>query len=377
MNTDAKRKIEIDFDRTLLTSEFPPAKPVAFGVFPKLCVAEIFLLSLVLVLTKKTVFSDYEEEIMNTKPTSKILIQKFMRAIFLAGALIVAAGCASYDIAKPVKSFSDATVATAGTTRQAFETTDETFIRRTVEETIAAYPANHSVLTNLTFKNLNPYLPPEHLQARLDVLAALQTYAEKLAALAGNEQTDQFDKQAQALGEKLKGINKDVVKTKLLSTSANENEINILTTAIREMGMWLINRERRKAIKNSVTEMQPHVEAIASYLHDDFQDLARQADNDYHQIVNSLVQPIKDGTISDPAARDQRLRQIATTILEGKKAIAAANSLSSAAIHLAQAHKLLADAVTKPNTKFGDLVNEVSEEAKSAKNFYDSLNKKN
>src|ERR1035438_6067955 len=115
----------------------------------------------------------------------------FLSAALLAAALVALNGCASYDIAKPVKSFNDATAAAMTTTRQAFDATSQIYIRRTVEETIALYPADHSVLENLGFTNLNPFLSPEHLQARLDVLDGLQKYSERLAALAGNEQLDQ------------------------------------------------------------------------------------------------------------------------------------------------------------------------------------------
>ena len=304
------------------------------------------------------------------------------RALFEVSCLVVVlmltGGCATYDIAKPVKSFSDATSMATETTRKAFETTDQTFIRRTVEETIASYPSNHSVLTNLTFKNLKPYLPPEDLQARLDVLAGLQTYSEKLAALAGNEQLDEFDRQAKQLGEKLQTFDNDLVKTRLLAKSpATDAEIALLGTAIREIGSWVIKAQRQKTIKSAVTNMNPHVIKIAAFLKADLTDLARQAENDYHQISDSLSLPIRENIMTDPAARDSRFRQIATAILEGKKAIATANSLTRAADQLAKAHGLLAEAVTKPNTKFIDLVISIYGECKNAKDFYDSLAKKN
>jgi hypothetical protein len=307
----------------------------------------------------------------------KSVIKTLMRDCLLGSCfatLFLITGCASYDIAKPVKSFSDATSAATETTRQAFQSTDQTFLRRRVEEVIAAYPSNHAILSELSFKNLNPYLPPDQLQARLDVLAGLQTYAEKLAALAGNEQLDAFDQQAAALGENLSKFNDDLVKTKLLPKGASETEIKILSTSIREMGDWLIKSERRQAVKKAVTDMDPNVQKIAGFLKSDLNDLARQADNDYHQIVASLMLPIKEGITSD-SAREQRLRQVANTILDGKKAIATANDLGKVADKLGQAHSLLADAVTKPNSKFNDLVQDIYDECKSAKQFYDSLGK--
>ncbi len=299
----------------------------------------------------------------------------FFPAALLAAALVVLNGCTSWDIAKPVKAFNDATTAAMTTTRQAFDATSQIYIRRTVEETIAGYPADHSVLANLSFTNLNPFLSPEHLQARLDVLEGLQKYSERLSALAGNEQLDAFDQQAAALAAKLSAFNGDIGKMTAGKSQATPEEIAAFTAGVREIGRWLIIREQRKAVRAAITHMQTNVDAIATFLAADLQDLAQENETDYHQIVASLKLPIKDGSLTDPAAREERMRLIADTVLEGKKSIAVAKSLAGVATGLAEAHQLLTDAVTQPNTKFTDLVNQISGECQNAKSFYDSLNK--
>ena len=303
-------------------------------------------------------------------------IRKFSFTLLFAVGSLGLTGCASYDISKPVMSFNDATAEAVTTTRQAFDSTDEIYIRRQIAETIAQYPSDHTVLANLTFTNLSPFLSPEHLQARLDILDGLQKYSESLSALAGSGQLDEFDNQTKMLANKLETFNGDI-GTIAGGTNVTGAQIDALTTGVRELGRWLIIREQREAVQQTVTQMQTNVANIAAFLEADLHDLAQQNQNDYHQIVNALKLPVKEGVFTDQIALENRLQLIAETILEGKKAIAAANSLSEVEAKLAKAHKLLVDAVVQPNANFADLVKQISAECQNAKTFYDSLNKAN
>ena len=296
--------------------------------------------------------------------------------IALITPIVFVIGCV--DASGPVKSFADATVLTANTSKQSFEIVDQLHSRRIVEQTIAEYPDNHLSLSNVGIKATMYFLPPEHVKARTEVLEGLNAYVNALTQLAGNDAITAMDADMLKLGNNLLKTDHDIVKHNLYSPASKvtDADVEILTTAIREVGTLLVEWERQKAIKQAVEKMNPNIKVIAGYFKDDFIDLSRQTEDDYHQIIVSLELPLKSGEIKDPMARAKQIRLIASTSAEAKKAIETAKSLSKIADQLADAHQSLLDAINNKKTTFQSLIQSITTECNSATAFYNSFNSK-
>jgi hypothetical protein len=142
------------------------------------------------------------------------------------------------------------------TSRNPIESFD-TVNRRHADLTIARAAASTG-WQNLSASSIEPFFTPQEIAVGRIALDGLPTYASSLSAMMGNQQLDALDAATSGLGEALKGVNEQTVKQNLVKTgTVNDTEIRAAATALNAFGHWLVEKRRRKAIRETATEMHP------------------------------------------------------------------------------------------------------------------------
>jgi hypothetical protein len=103
--------------------------------------------------------------------------------------------CASQNPAEQINKFSQAATAITSQTQNSYQAVQDEYLKAQTYRVIANYDTqgfNPALLT--------PFLPPEALQVRIDVLQGLSAYAQGLASLASDDQITQFDNETKKLG---------------------------------------------------------------------------------------------------------------------------------------------------------------------------------
>ena len=283
---------------------------------------------------------------------------------------IFTTGCGSMNksAAKRIRAFSTATELTAKNTVDAFDTVE----KRHFDLTVARLAVGDE-WKSFDPQALAPFLPPEQLQVRKEVLAGLQGYAETLSALMGNQQLDALDEATADLAESLKSANGEFVKANF--TAASDKEIEIGVTALNALGRWLIDWKRHKAVASAAVEMHPHVTNIVRLLQSDFKVLRRNIGKEYDEEIQAKRRFIDANEARlDPIAKRVEIRAIVETVLEMKQADTALAAMQKSLTKLQEAHAELPNAFkSKGGIRLDELIADSIEEGKRIKKFYDSL----
>ena len=299
---------------------------------------------------------------------------KLVLALFFCIALLVA-GCSTTNknAAKNIDAFSKAAQLTSKNTSDAFDTVG----RRHFDLVVARVVANGG-WEQLSTDSIQPFLPPDQIQARKTVLNGLEKYAETLSAIMGNEQLDSFDNATKELADSLKSMDAQFVKANLVKDSAvSETEIQLGATALNAIGRWLIDLKRQKAVKSSIQEMHPNVTNIVMLLQSDMKVLRRNLGKEYDELVQAQKLFIKNNQGNmDATTKRTEIKAIASLLIEQQNADSTFKSMEKALGELEQTHEKLPSAFDRDSISLDKQLSDFIEEGKRIKKFYDSLEKK-
>ncbi len=127
-------------------------------------------------------------------------------------------GCASQHATERITAFSEANRVTMQNIAAAFDTVERKHYEMQVSR-IVNDP--ESFQCDPSKRTIGHFLSPDELQARMQVLEGIQKYTEKLAAIMGNEQLDEFDERTRDFGKNLTKVNEDLVKKNILDVLRN------------------------------------------------------------------------------------------------------------------------------------------------------------
>lgn len=297
-------------------------------------------------------------------------------------AIILFIGCATQDAGKRIAAFSEATNLTTQNIANAFDMVERSYYEVQVLRSVVNYDVR-----GFQPNSIQPFLEPEELEARLRVLKGLQQYSEKLALIMGNSQLSAFDKQTKNFGESLATINRDLVKKLLSKTSADDNQIQIFTTAINALGRWFIEYKRQKGVKEVIQSMHGTICEICDLLIKDIgvspaekdvpaTGLRAQLWNQYDLSAELQDKFIQQNICSlDPISKRNEIKQLATLVSEQMKADATLKSMRDAISKLKETHGKLNEAFSKETIEIDNLITQLISEGERIKNFYESLAK--
>lgn len=186
------------------------------------------------------------------------------RLLKLLAVALCVASCTTAQGAKRIQAFAQATAVTAESVRDAFDTVERNYFEHEVGEVALTGDLNR--LNPSSLKDIR-FLPEEDLEARLLVLAGIESYAKKLALVMGSQPLQSFDTKTKELGEQLAALNKSFVEKEFSSkTPLKPEEIRIFTTALNALGRWLIEAKRRPAVRQEIAGMKGTFATICDLL---------------------------------------------------------------------------------------------------------------
>jgi hypothetical protein len=287
------------------------------------------------------------------------------------------AGCISPAVHKQVPAFANAVTLATENTKSAFDVVEQEFETAQTARIVVDYDQK-----GFKADMVRPFLRPDDLQVRLDLLNALQEYASKLSDVSSDKQLDQFDEKTRAFGSSLQ----DLSKTDAFSRFA-KNDPNIAASAVNALGHWFIEDKRQKQLPKIIGEMQEPVKKTAELLQ---ADIGKAPDQEGHggsglrdelwdAYSNAILQQDtfikKYGQQLGPLDKAEAVRTLPRLVRQRELADKTLQQTQSTLAKLVDAHTALLKAVQSK----GDIQAELSvliSEGQRIKAFYDSLQKK-
>lgn len=291
----------------------------------------------------------------------------------IIGALLLF-GCVSPNPAPEVQKFADAVAVTATNAAGAFDAVQAGYF----EEQISAI----ALQTNITTFNpddIQPFLPPDAIKARLDVLDVLKLYAAKLALLCGNPSETNLDQATDKFASAMQKLNTNLVASSLLtSEKVTPQEIDIFTTALNAVADWIIERKEAEEAKKTIEEMKKPIDDICALLSSDLERIHGQLRAEYKQTrQNDDDALIHSWPRLSPPERREELRNLEDLTVSVDKADSTILTLRSAVSNLAVAHASLDQVFTKDKVKATELIDDFRTQAERISKYYSSLGTNN
>lgn len=116
---------------------------------------------------------------------------------------------------------------------------------------------------------LGSIFSPESIQARMDAIALLGTYAERLATLAGSEEPGKLPEGAKALGDKLGSLGQQMQTLAGKGDSSASRYVEPVTTLVGVVTSLYLEGKQSAALQKGIEQGAPQVNAIIDLLEKD------------------------------------------------------------------------------------------------------------
>lgn len=232
------------------------------------------------------------------------------------------------------------------------------------------------------YTDIKPLLTPAQLDARIEVLDGLRTYADSLVQLTGKPsktETDALNSAASGVGASLKALSQTVstdLGTAVPGVSAlTPAEANVISTAVRALGEYLQGQKIRGALPKVTQEMNQNVQTLCDLLRADVTALRRQADVDYTNLVETQNQFIqKEGAGLNPVQKRDEIERLISIAGQQKANDDLLQKLQDAIGKLALTHQALVSAAHGDNPEaLSQRIAEAVAAGQELGNFYESL----
>ena len=258
----------------------------------------------------------------------------------------------------------------------------------TVERTTYSASVSSLVLdfdqTGFDRTKIKPFLPIHDLQVRRDVLRGLQTYADNLADVAGEQAFNPLDQQTSALSASLVNLSSNGELQKL-APGASPAEAEGLTTAVDTLAKVLIERKRRKELPTMIRKMQPVLEQLCGLLEQDLGDkstggsgghgLRNQLWNEYDNLIGNQTDYISTNKARfSPSERVAEIGRLPQLVAQQQDADAALASTQAGLRDLVATHKALL--LPQQSSTFRNRLSELVQDGQQIGQFYNTLNTK-
>ena len=306
---------------------------------------------------------------------------RYLLTVILA--IVFFTGCATQHATERIAAFSEANKLTMQNIAAAFDTVERKHYEMQVSR-IVNDP--ESFQCDPSKRTIGHFLSPDELQARMQVLEGIQKYAEKLAIIMGNEQLDEFDERTRDFGKNLTKVNEDLVKKNILNKATfKEGDIKVFTTAVNAIGRWFIEYKRQKGVRESVKDMQPHIEKICVLFAEDIGNspagsgvrsggLRDQLWRDYDGIIDRQCNFIEHGKGKlDPIQMRSEIKVMIALEVEQRQADATLKAIQQSLDTLRKTHNKIEECFDKNTVEIDSLISDLITEGKRIKEFYNTL----
>ncbi|HEX8434716.1 hypothetical protein, partial [Archangium sp.] len=116
---------------------------------------------------------------------------------------------------------------------------------------------------------LGKVFTPESIQARMDAIALLGVYAERLVTLAGSEDAGKLTEGAQPLGQQLGGLGQQLQTLAGKGDSSASKYVEPVTTLVGVVGSLYLENKQAQALQKGIEQGEPQVKAIIDLLEAD------------------------------------------------------------------------------------------------------------
>ena len=233
---------------------------------------------------------------------------------------ILATGCSLTPLAKHAAAFSTAATQVINSSEDAYRAANQ--LRQDEQVAAAVYDYDKNPKWS-PYTDTKPLLTTEQLNARIAVLDGLKAYAASLVQITGSQSSKDLNTAASGVGSNLKSLS-STVATDLKSSVPNApvmnaQEANVLSTAIRTLGDYLIGRKVKGSLPKVTQDMNPIIKTLCELLDSDIVLLRRQADVDYQTLIEQQDQFIRHpATPLDPVEHRDEIGKLITLASQQK-----------------------------------------------------------
>lgn len=199
-------------------------------------------------------------------------------SVLLNGAL----GCAVSPLARHTATFSSAASSVIDNSTNAYRAAVDLH----AEEQVSAGVLKFEQKQPWDPKNDQPLLSQAELQKRIDVLAALRSYATSLADVTSGIDSPALDSAAAASGASLVQLSVNVASSEpngVIKPLSTQNAA-IASTATKALGEYLISKKVKSRVPQVIKSMDPQIQGLCSLLANDVDLIRAQAKTDYGEL---------------------------------------------------------------------------------------------
>ncbi|HMF65285.1 MAG TPA: hypothetical protein VK608_14435 [Edaphobacter sp.] len=294
--------------------------------------------------------------------------------------MLLLAGCATTSpLARHTAAFSTATNVVVDNSENAYRVA----VRIHDDEQISAIVQKYDSNQPWDPHSIKHLIDAKGLETRTDILNGLKTYAQSLADIANNVQSDQLDAAATSVGANLKKMG-DTLNPTDTDTAPRAlapgitiapQQANAVSAALKALGDYLVNKKVKSGVPKVIRDMDPQIDALCKLLDSDLVVLRRQSGNDYEQLLVQQDMFIRKfgGTLS-PTERRAEIKKL-PQILARKEATDAMLQELQESIHtLAQTHHALAaTAQSSSAASLNERIADLKASGERLAHFYSSL----
>jgi hypothetical protein len=285
--------------------------------------------------------------------------------------------CASQNPAEQISKFSQAATAVTSQTRNSYQAVQDEYLKAQTYRLIANYDTK-----GFNPALLKPFLPPEVLQVRIDVLQGLGAYAQGLASLASDDQITQFDSETKKLGQQLVSLDKE---KPIEGTGVTASEMAAFATAVDAIGRMFIEYKREVALKKVISDHNDDIQKICQLFSTEIggstasngvppKGLRNQLWNEYTQVMTDDDLFIQKNKLRMTATEKfNAISQLASVVQEQAAADAMLIATSRALDQLAKTHSSLDEAFETENGGLAAMIAQLQADAKNISDFYNGL----
>jgi hypothetical protein len=222
----------------------------------------------------------------------------------------VATGCSVSPLAKHTATFATATNLLVDNSTNAYRAAETLHDNAQGYQAVAHFDSDPPYNPYKT----TPLMSEKGIQVRIDLLAAIKTYAQSLADLAGGAKSDQLDQAAASVGTNLKAMSGTLATDVADSAGSASNklvlsdgEANGISTAAEALGSFLASKKVKSEVPKQIKAMQPNIEALCKLLQDDIGVLRKQSSLDYSTMVEDQDGFIRHNTTLTPLERREQI----------------------------------------------------------------------
>ncbi len=307
---------------------------------------------------------------MHSATVSQHLLWRLGSLSSTAALCLCLCGCLPSPLARRTSAFAKAATATTANTEQAYDLVESTYREAQLAHMVARYDE-----AGFDIAELKPFLPEQDRKVRVDVIEGLQSYAELLAGVSGDQSLVDVDTSAKSLGASLQTLSAN----KLIAAKLTSTDATLAASAIDALGRALIESKRRRELPIILHNMQQPIETICALISLDIGDPAHSGLRDelhinYLDLLREQKNYIADNKDKlTPFEKREEVRVLARLATSESRADLALARTQKALARLAQAHTALALTARQKNAPAFQLqMEQFAASARQLKSLYDT-----